>query len=381
MPVPAHEWREPSQAQFKDQFGNPGIQTRFRIIARLPDGSIRWQGWIDSRHDADEFIWAAVTGLLKFNRSLWKIPSPEWHPDIIGDFWVDITYEFVTTTFLTTTGSNQTHTSTTDWNNANNSIECLGGGASGACTSGSINHDTGGGAGSYSKITNFYFVAPGTTTATYNVGIGGGAISLGGTTASAGTNGGPTWFNNTANPGVGADNTQCSASNGTQGVAGTASQNGGAGGATTSSWGTTKNAGGRGGNLTGASGSAASGGGGAAGVAGVGGAGVDSASTTNSTTTAGGTADNGTIAGGASLANGNSGTEWDGSHGSGSGGGGGAFGSGGGTSGSGALYGGGGAGAVKTTSIGTAVSGAGKQGLIVVSSTVNLGKSWGYIVM
>lgn len=351
MPIPEREWREPSQAQFKDQFGNPGTQTRFRLRGLLNDGFVKWCGWFDDRADLDAFLFALFTGSIVYERELWRLPTPHWHPDI-GE---GLSYEFASVTFLTTTGSNQTHTSASDWNNANNSIELLGGGGGGARSG--AGHATGGGGGSYSEITNFIFATPGTTTATYRV-----AASVAGISASnPGTNGNPSWFNNATDPGAGSDNTKAGAKGGTGGPGGTGNQSGGAGGVTATSWGQTLSAGGRGGNLSGASGTGGSGGGGSAGLNGAGGNAADSTSTGSGVSTAGGSADNGTTAGAnAGANNGGSGTEWDGSHGSGSGGGG----NGGGNGGTGGNYGGGGGGSLGAT------SGGGAQGLIVVTYTL-----------
>lgn len=255
--------------------------------------------------------------------------------------------------FLTSpTGSNQTFTSPSDWNNANNTIELIAGGGSGGSQTG-VGHPTGGGAGEYGKTTNFTFATPGTTTATYQIGAGGVAV----TGATVGNNGGDTWFNGTTQAGA-----TLGALHGVGGATGTGSRNGGTGG--TGGVGTTHTAGGRGGNLTGASGSGGSGGGGAGGSTGAGNAGVDSSNTT-AITTAGGSADAGSGgAGGAGGGNnpGGNGTEWDASHGSGGGGGGNGT-SGTLTAGSGGNYGGGGGGAIAVTP----TSGAGIQGIIVIT--------------
>lgn len=361
MPVPVREWRTPSAFVPKDEFGNDTTHTLFRIRARAHDGHVVWRGIFRDRDDLDAFLFALVSGSLGVERDLWRLPSPEWHPGI----GTDLVYEFSTQTILTTTGSNQTYTSPSDWDNAANTVECLGGGASGARVAGAAGHGTGGGGAAYSKITNFSFASPGTTTATYRVAAGG-ASSVA-TSSAAGNNGEPTWFNASADPGNGADNTKCSAAGGTAGVVGTGSQNGGAGGATTAGWGTTKNAGGRGGNLTGASGTGGSGGGGAAGPSGAGGAGADSTST-GFVATAGGSANNGTTAGGASNGGaGGNGTEFSASYGCGSGGGGNNNGSAN-AAGAGGNYGGGG-GAGSSSSVVNVTTGAGKQGLVVITYT------------
>lgn len=356
MSVPKTEWMSPSRAMPKDDFGNED-KTKFRLRGYLNDGAHR-DFWFEDRDDADAFLWAIVTGEINRQPSLWRMPSPQWHPDI-GE---NLTYEFASVTILTTTGSNLTYTSPSDWLNASNSIECIGGAGSGGLGF-STAHGTGGGGGAYSKITNFSFATPGTTTATYRVGSGGASVSA--TASTVGNAGSVTYFNAAADPGVGANSTKCSAAAGAAGAAGAGSQNGGAGGATTAGWGVTKNAGGRGGNMTGASGLGASGGGGSGGPNGAGNQGVDSTSTSNNVVTAGGQGD-GTSggAGGASAGGaGGNGSEFGTSFGCGGGGGSGAGGTAGGAGGN---YGGGGAGASRGT--GTGVTGAGIQGLIVIIS-------------
>lgn len=360
MPLRKKDWMLPSAYIPKDQFGNDCIRTVYRIRARLNDGHVVWRAFFEDRDDLDEFLFAIANGSLRYDRSLWRLPVPNWSPDL-GEH---LSYEFATLTFLTTTGSNQTYTSPVDWNNSNNSVECLGGGGSGGSYRGTF-HVTGGGAGGYSKILNFSFATPGTTSATYRIGSFGASVAA--TTVSTslpGNVGTSTWFNNTTDPGNGADNSKCSAAGGGAGENGTGSRNGGAGGATTLGWGQTKYAGGRGGNLTGGSGSGSSGGGGAAGPSGAGGAGVDSSSTNSHIKTGGGSANNGTTAGGAINTAGNNGTEFDATHGSGSGGGSSA--SGGQVGGAGGNYGGGGGGAGNQ---GIPTSGAGSQGLIAISYT------------
>jgi hypothetical protein len=276
--------------------------------------------------------------------------------------------------FLTTTGSNQTFTSPSDWNNSANTIECIGaGGSGGTFVQTSSARGDGGGGGAYAIINNFTFALPGITTATYQVGIGGSSVSLVGGGASPGNAGGNSWFNNSSYPGAGSDNSQCAAQGGSAG--GTSGVNA-AGGAAGSSWGQTAFSGGQGGAAT-ASNSAA-GGGGAAGNVTTGGAGTNASS---AGATAGGQA-NGTGASGGAGATGSnstsitggtggSGTEY-GTAGSGGGGGGGrntsttngaqAIG------GSGGAYGGGGGGAVESGAK-DATSGAGGNGLIVITYT------------
>lgn len=360
MSVPDFEWRDPSQAQYKDQLGNPGTQTRFRIKACRENITI-WTGWFDDRRDADEFMWTGIHGLLKFNRSLWDLPSPRWHPDLFED--TDILYNFATVTFLTTAGSNQTYTSPSDWNNASNLIELLGAGGSGGGRSSGTGMGGGGGGGEFGKTTNFTFATPGTTTATYQAGSGGTAVS----TQSVGVKGGDSWFNGT---------TQAAATLGAIGGAlgpsgpSPVSITGAAGG--TGGVGTTHVAGGAGGSTgASASGRAGTGGGGAGSSGGIGGAGgtVNSANAA-SAGGAGGTGGGGTAgtAGGTAGGAGGNGTNWDATHGSGGGGGGGVNTAGGGaaTGGTAGNYGGGGGSAQAASSV---TSGAGIQGIVVTTYT------------
>lgn len=361
MAVPRREWMLPSHAQSKTFCGDED-RTRFRLKAKTHDGKVVWVGWFDDRDDADAFLFALFSGSLRYERELWRLPTPQWHPGIS----TDLVYDFVTQTILTTTQTLLTYTSPSDWDNSSNQIECLGGGAGGAKSVVTTNHATGGGGGAYSAITNFSFATPGVTQASYQV--AGGRSSKGGPGTEAGSAGRSTWWNDTVYPGGGTTNAKCAAEGGFGGAAGSGSQSGGAGGTTANSWGQTKYAGGRGGNLTGASGQGASGGGGAAGPSGAGGNGGDSAST-SLVTTAGGSANNGTTAGGTNAGgDGNAGTEFSASYGCGSGGGGAALTSGVATSGLGGNYGGASGGACGNGT-GNAVADASAQGLIIVEYT------------
>ena len=353
MAVPHREWMPPSRAQQKTFCGDED-RTRFRLRAKTHDGYVVWTGWFEDRNDADAFLFALVSGSLIYERELWRLPTPEWHPGVSPDLF----YNFVTQTILTTTGSNQTYTSPSDWNNSSNQIECLGAAGSGGTRISASGHGAGGGAGAYSAITNFTFASPGTTTATYRVGSGGAGVSG----STAGNAGGPTWFNDTVNPGVGTTNAKCSAANGSGGGTGRPA-NGGAGGLASASWGQTKFDAGRGGNATAGSGYAATGGGGAAGPAGAGGNGVDRSTTGQS---AGGSANDGTTAGGSAGSAGSSGTEFSPSFGCGSGGGG-ETAAGTSTGNAGGNYGGASGGSASGGS--TATSAAGRQGLVIIEYT------------
>lgn len=272
--------------------------------------------------------------------------------------------------FLTISGSNQTWTSPSDWNNSNNTIECIGaGGSGGAASKNTSNVATGGGGGAYSLISNFSVATPGTTQVTYRIGAGGAATSISNGTV-AGNAGEDTWWNNTVFPGSGTDNIYCGAKGGQAGAAGAVTQNGGAGGVDTSGWGQTRRSGGSGG--TASHSSVATGGGGTAGNLSTGGNGVSS-STTNSATNGGQANGSGASGGtgGTAGTNGGDGTEYT-AEGSGGGGGG--------TrqtvnsvvyGGDGGKRGGGGSGSVNYRTAGTpsAESGAGYDGIIIITYT------------
>lgn len=242
-------------------------------------------------------------------------------------------------TFIT---SGTTWTVPSDWNNSNNSLECVGGGGSGSalnqvCPCNVLQGD-GGGGGAYSKVVNQTYTA----SASRTVAVG----SVAGDTS------------------VKKDDnvtTAVLAKGGTTSVSGTP----GVGGAAASGTGTTKFSGGNGGS--GIGGLTGGGGGGAGGPSGNGSVGGNGTATVGG---AGGNADSSVVSGPAggtgNGANGNSGTEFDGTHGCGTGGAG--DGSLGNTGGDGALYGGGGAGATLTP-------GVGKQGLIVITWTPASGAS------
>ena len=153
----------------------------------------------------------------------------------------DFIFVSLLTLLTSPTGSNQTFTSPSTWNNGNNKIECVGaGGGGGSNDAADVGSAAGGGGGGYSNVTNFTFAAPGTTTATYQIG----ALGAGGTDTTQGNPGGAggaTWFNGTtlAGSSVGA--------NGGGGGQGTGAGTGLAGaGLDHRATGTVKNAGGAG---------------------------------------------------------------------------------------------------------------------------------------
>lgn len=190
-----------------------------------------------------------------------------------------------------------------DWNGADNSIECIGAGGHGGAEDGVIGGG-GGGGGAYARINNLN-LDPGSSV-TYQIGVGGGSTSETGTAN--------TWFNGTS-----LQQASLSAHGGNFFDLG---GYGGFGGQETHSQGSVVYSGGNGGRANG-------GGGGGGGAAGPNGAGANGNNATSSNGGDGGAGDNGSGgAGGArgvgSDTNGSpggDGTEWT-THGSGGGGGG-----------------------------------------------------------
>lgn len=396
MPLRPSEWRAPSQRQTTFGIEN---ELRWVIEARLQDGYRVWRGFFDDREDLDAFLWAMARGTLLYERSLWDMPNPAWRPDL-GE---QLSYYIFGIQFLVSpTGSNQTFTSPVDWNNGNNSVECIGGGGGGKGGQQGSGAGAGGGAGAYSKILNFTFAVPGTTTATYQIGALGAGGSVGG--GNGGT-GGDSWFNGAtfgassvgAKGGAGSSSQTVAGSGGSSGSGiGTTLKSGGSGGTTTGGVtvggggggaGSVNGDGAQGGNYTGALSSSSGGPGG-----GGSGGGTAGGSTTTGTTPSGaggnnffgsggaagvasGSGGNGSNGGGGSGGapngqnggNGGNGTEWDASHGS--GGGGGASTNAATSSGTGGLYGGAGAGGGATSAAGATPAGAGGQGIVVASWT------------
>jgi hypothetical protein len=276
------------------------------------------------------------------------------------------------------TGSLQTYTSDATWNNASNTIECVGDGGSGGA--GNNANGNGAGGGAYALIANFSFATPGTTTAQYEIGPGGAAVTaVGYSGIQNGNSGSGTWFNGTtlAGSSVGADF-------GLFGAGNYYANGPGAGGLAANSIGSTKYSGGSGGGNPLGENYGSDGGGGAAGLNGAGNNGV--AESNNTSGTNGGSGDAGSGgAGGTGSASwtgtpsnataGGNGTEY-GTRGSGGGGGSGMsfdgitpyFG----TGAAGGLYGGGGGGGSisgASSSSNNVTSGAGAQGLIVLTWT------------
>lgn len=369
------EWRAPSLAMPKDQFGNDVVTTRFRITMERNKVPV-WTGWFESRDDWDVFLWAIATGSIRWDRNLWSYATPAWAPEICeGE---DLIPQFAVVTFLTTAGSLQTYNTPADWSTTNNKIECIGAGGSGAAiirTGGSsTGYACGGGAGGYGYFTNLNA----TGALSYQNGSAGAAVTLTTTGATAGNPGGDTWFNGAsfAAASVGGNG---GTGGGVLNSTTAANTNGGTGG---SFKGTSGYAGGRGGNISSTCGfnREATGGGGAAGLNGAGNNGGD-LSAVGAGTSAGGSGDAGNggaagTAGGATGGAGGDGTEYSSSpvYGSGGGGGGGQAPAAA-TGGAGGLYGGAGGGA-SGFGANTITSGAGKNGLTVVTYTPATSTVW-----
>lgn len=236
--------------------------------------------------------------------------------------------------FLT---SGTTWTVPGDWNNSNNVIETIGGGAGGAGgftdSSGSGGGGGGGGgAGGYARITNVT-LTPGSTV-TIAVGTAG-TGSPGSATPSNGNPGGDTYLCNSTSGCTSITDTAVivGAKGGSGGIPGTNSTGGtgGAGGVGTSGVGTVRFNGGTGGTPSAPASANGSGGGGGAGAGGHTNNGNNGAANTATIVGGVGGQGDGTAGGSAGTAGsasvggtGGNGTEYDSSHGSGGGGGGGA---------------------------------------------------------
>jgi hypothetical protein len=245
-----------------------------------------------------------------------------------------------------------TWTVPSDWNNANNSVECLGGGAggTGSWTDNNVG-GSGGGGGAYAKSVNLT-LTPGTSVS-YTVGAGGaGGPAAVGDTSNAGA-GGDTWFNSASFPTTG---DAC----GARGAAAHIGKTPGTGGQAASCYSSGPSAVARsGGNGAAGGGSGIAAGGGGGGAAGPSGDGNAGAAGSAATPGDGGTGDSGTTPSGAN------GAEWDAGHGSGGGGNGGnqAVGS------DGGLFGAGGGGGGYVGPGAGRAGGRGADGLIVITYT------------
>lgn len=179
MPVPKKEWMIPSDYTTRDQFNNLGIRTSFHITGKIHDGHVVWRGKFEDRDDFDAFLCALANKSLKYEKDLWKLPTPEWH-DGIGEH---VVFEFVTTTLITATGSG-TYVTPSDWNATNNTVYCIGPGGNGGAsiTTTAHAHAAGGGGGGYRAQVNFS-AAP-LTSVSYYVGAAPIITTLTGSTSS-----------------------------------------------------------------------------------------------------------------------------------------------------------------------------------------------------
>jgi len=317
-----HEWAGPSARH--------GVKTYGRLTARLHDGHIVWRGWFEDQEDADEFLSAIASGSIRYERELWRLPAPWWHPDIGED--EGLTYEFSTLTFLSTGTGTQSWTVESGWNSADNMVEAIGAGLNGV--TGTISTGGAGGvAGCYVETSNLALTVG--NGVNYQIG------AANGTTGSGTSPTANSWFDNSSTlvaPGGASVTTNCVGSSPAAGGAGGGNNIGKAGGG-----------GGAGGpNGAGAVGGTAGANGGVGGTGDNGDGGV------------GGTAGTSTAAGGP----GGNGTEWQvsPSYGSGGGGGGGDGINIGGNAGNYGAAGGGGGGSSPHT------PGAGSGGLIVITN-------------
>lgn len=293
------------------------------------------------------------------------------------------------TTVIITSGTSWTVPS--DWNDADNSIEVIGGGGGGG-GGGNVGGGAGSGAGgAYAEIVNADLTPDGSVT--ISIGAGG---TAGSTAESNGGTGGDTYFNASACANADAVNSVC-AKGGGGGGGGTGGTAGTAGATQSGSVGDTVNLGGAGAgggavSGNGKSGGGGGGGGGAGGLNGAGNAGVDGfegagGSCTTSPCTGdggdggqgdvtsggtGGTGGTGNTSPGGTGGNGGDGTEWTtaGSGGGAGGGGGGSNNANGGPAGTAGSYGAGGGGGGAGGGSGSGAAGsAGIQGVIVITYT------------
>ncbi|MBI2035114.1 MAG: hypothetical protein HYT12_00320 [Candidatus Liptonbacteria bacterium] len=258
-----------------------------------------------------------------------------------------------TVTIVLTNTASTTWIVPSDWNNASNTIELIGGGSGGSpgAGSGGSSHQGGGGggAGAYAKISNFATSAGNSV----KIQVGGGGASD--------TNGVITFFNwnNSGSTSTCSGTTMSAcASAGADG----AHPAGGVGGASSTSVGTLRKSGGNGGAGQAVKNTNGGGGGGAAGLNGDGNVGQPSTGTSAGGSGDAGFGGSGGPAGTPPTSNGVNGTEWTTA---GSGGGGGGSNANNTNGGAGGAYGAGGGGGRSSSGSG----GAGAQGVIVIKYT------------
>lgn len=375
------------------------MNTRVYFISLVNrDGVVKWRGFFKDQDAAERFRRCVYDGYIP--DYIRNVPVPSYVPGVTGN--EDVTPILAVTEFLTSpTGSAESWTVPGDWNNADNSVECVGGGATGQNGGGAgQNGGNGGGGGAYSLGNNLtlsgsanYTIGAanggdtwfdGTTIGNATVSAEGGAVQTGGAAANgngdtkySGGNGGNDGVynegrNGSGGGGGGAGGPTGAGQNGGNGVTASSIFDGGGGGGGGGSNGGSSSAGSNGSNVTGGAGGNGTGGsgGGTAGTndSGSGGAGSSGGGG------GGGGGVTGTAAGGPG-GTGGSDTAWTtngvGGGGGGGGGAGGFSSSTGGAGGDGANYGaGGGGGGPGAPGSGTGGAGGnGAQGIIVITYT------------
>lgn len=325
LPQPASEWRTSSQAQPKNSLGQETV-CRFTVTARTaPFGKVVWRGWFDDREDFDIFLWASVTGNLRHDRYIQRLPRPEWHPGLIEAplWWEHHVWWFITGPLYPTTTTWPIPPDCTGISGLSGEfLDAIGSGGSGGARHQlfGTSRGVGGGGGAWARVTTLSL----TPSATLNTSVpSGGAGITSNATGIDGNNGADCWANKTAASAPASTADGVLAKGGLKGPFGNGTAvNGGLGGASGSCIGASANSGGRGGNVTVTTGADSTGGGAAASLNGVGGAGVDNANTSVLPSAGGsvpsGAAGSAGVTGSASSPGGD-GTEYDSTHGSGAG--------------------------------------------------------------
>lgn len=325
-------------------FGSQYIQNKLGVGRVSPITALDVNGSMRLA-DGGEVCQAVTAGTVKYNATSQVLQMCD------GSTWRTVKLASPSATNVIVLTSGTTWSVPSEWNNANNTIEVVGGGGGGGPGNGNSPTAGGGGGGGYSKVTNLA-LTPGSSVYIH-VGNGGGEGGAGGDTWFSSVNAAPT-----------------SASQGVLAKGGAAA--GGAGGSSASGVGTTKYSGGNGG-ASGSYGASGGGGGGAAGLHGAGASG--GGGSFPGAGGAGGRGDAGSGgSGGGANASGGVGTEWDASTGSGGGGGGSSSydlqtGYCPGPAGSGGQYGSGGGGGAYGPTADSCAGGSGRQGVIIITYT------------
>lgn len=75
------------------------------LRGRDRSGQIRWSGRFRTRADLEAFVWSALTRELWFDREMWRLPAPCWHPE-----FGELVYELAPSATSLGTGSNSAGT-------------------------------------------------------------------------------------------------------------------------------------------------------------------------------------------------------------------------------------------------------------------------------